>query len=104
MYPLSPKNIVLLGYIFSLYLFLFDDVVKSLKHCLNVCVLGTFVFYCTTPLHCCDYVRVISLHTLRVFLIKSAKIQYFDSDLVTFTEKIFNGKLHLCPVVFAKNF
>ena len=75
-----------------------------LKHCLNVCVLGTFVFYCTTPLHCCDYVRVISLHTLRVFLIKSVKIQYFHSDLVTFTEKIFNGKLHLCPVFFAENF
>ena len=105
-WPLNVSiiNIVLLGYIFPLYLFLFDDVVTSLKHCLNVWLLGTFVFYCTIPLHCCDYVRVISLHRMRVFLIKGAKIQYFDSDLVTFTEKIFNGKLHLCPVFFAKNF
>ena len=43
------------------------DVVTPLKHCLNICVLGISVFYCTTSMYCCDYVRVISLHRLMYF-------------------------------------
>ena len=38
---------------------------KSLKHYLNVYVLGICVFYCITPLYYCDYVRVISLNRIR---------------------------------------
>ena len=53
-----------------------NDVVKSLKHYSNVCVLGIFVFYFTTPLYCCDYVRAISLHRLNVFLIRGHQVQY----------------------------
>ena len=40
-----------------------NNVVTLLKHYLNVCVLGIFVFYCTTPLYCCDYVRVKNFST-----------------------------------------
>ena len=47
------------------------DVVKTLFKCLYV--LGIFVFYCTAPLHCCDYVRVISLHRLHVFLTRDVE-------------------------------
>ena len=53
-----------------------NDIVRPLKHYLNVRVLGIFVFYCTTPLYCCDCVRGIALHRLHVCLIRGVKIQY----------------------------
>ena len=47
------------------------DVVKTLFKYLYV--LGIFVFYFTAPLHCCAYVRVISLHRLHVFLTRGVE-------------------------------